>query len=356
MRHPTDGTLRRLLDEPAGVADAERDHVAHCSECLAGLAAVRSDAVAVGSALGAATDVDVDAAWHRLSRSLTVDAPPRSIGAAPSRRRTGRLRSPVVAALGAVALVTGASAAAAADWLQIFRAEQVAPVSFTQADVMQLPDLSAFGDLEIPQGLDFNEVPDAAAAEEATGLPAPKVDDLPRGVTGEPTYEVSKQVRAVFTFSADDATEVAGRSSEPLPAGLDGASFRLTGGPGMAAVWTEARGVPALVVARAFAPTVESSGVPFETARDYLLSLPGLPDDVAAQLRGLTGDATTLPLPIPSEYVETSETDVDDAPATLLRSRDGTFAAVVWVEDGVVNAVGGSLSTDEVLQVARGLQ
>jgi hypothetical protein len=32
------------------------------------------------------------------------------------------------------------------------------------------------------------------------------------------------------------------------------------------------------------------------------------------------------------------------------------MAAVVWVEDGIVTAVAGSLSTDEVLSVARGLQ
>jgi hypothetical protein len=27
MRHPTEGVLRRLLDEPAGVADSDREHV-----------------------------------------------------------------------------------------------------------------------------------------------------------------------------------------------------------------------------------------------------------------------------------------------------------------------------------------
>ena len=37
-------------------------------------------------------------------------------------------------------------------------------------------------------------------------------------------------------------------------------------------------------------------------------------------------------------------------------SRDGTMAGVVWVEDGIVTAVAGSLSTDEVLSVARGLR
>lgn len=47
MRHPTEGTLRRLVDEPAGVTDADREHVAGCPVCLSGLAAAQEDAVAV---------------------------------------------------------------------------------------------------------------------------------------------------------------------------------------------------------------------------------------------------------------------------------------------------------------------
>ncbi|MEU4428920.1 hypothetical protein AB0F81_50630, partial [Actinoplanes sp. NPDC024001] len=63
MRHPTDGTLRRLLDEPEGVADADREHVAGCPDCLAGLTAAQQDAAAVGAALHVEAAADVDAGW-----------------------------------------------------------------------------------------------------------------------------------------------------------------------------------------------------------------------------------------------------------------------------------------------------
>ena len=99
-----------------------------------------------------------------------------------------------------------------------------------------------------------------------------------------------------------------------------------------------------------------SSGVPFETVRDYLLSLPGLPEDVAAQLRTFTADGSTLPLPVPSDYVTTTTEDVDGESATVLATRDRTLAAVVWVEDGEVTVVAGALDTGEVLEVARGLR
>ena len=59
---------------------------------------------------------------------------------------------------------------------------------------------------------------------------------------------------------------------------------------------------------------------------------------------------------MPADQVTSSTADVGGVPATVLRSRDGTMAGVVWVKDGVVTAVAGTLSTDEVLSVARGLR
>src|ERR687893_230960 len=107
MRHPTEGTLRRLLDEPAGVADPDREHIAGCPVCLSELAAARQDAAVTRAAL------DVDLAT----------------------------------AVGVALLLGGAGAAAAADWLQIFRTEQVAPVTVSEADLVELPDLTAYGDV-----------------------------------------------------------------------------------------------------------------------------------------------------------------------------------------------------------------
>src|SRR5512133_1941208 len=81
MRHPTEGTLRRLIDEPDGVPDADRGHVATCPVCLAGLAAAQHDAAIVGAALQpeAAAPLDVDGAWLRLTSAVADDAAlPRS--------------------------------------------------------------------------------------------------------------------------------------------------------------------------------------------------------------------------------------------------------------------------------------
>ncbi|SNR82980.1 hypothetical protein [Blastococcus mobilis] len=357
MRHPSEGVLRRLVDEPAGVTDDDRAHAAGCPTCLRALDGARADAQLVGAALATPTaDLDADAAWARLSTTTT--APVRQASVARGRWRTA-VRRPAVAVLSAVVLVTGAGVAAANDWLPIFQTERVDPVEVTSADLVQVPDLSAYGDLQITEEADPQEVADAATALERTGLAVPEVAELPEGVTGDPAYQAAGVVSGTFTFSAAKAAQAAAAEGEvlpPPPAGVDGSRLRIEAGPGVAAVWSQPTGVPTLVVARVVAPKVYSSGVPFETVRDYLLSLPGLPDGLADQLRDLSADGGTLPLPVPAELVTSSIAEVNGSTATVLTSRDGLFAGVVWVEDGVMTGVAGSLSADELLSVARGLR
>ncbi|HEY0167036.1 MAG TPA: hypothetical protein VGB75_08345 [Jatrophihabitans sp.] len=367
MGHLTEGALRRLLDEPAGVSDADRRHVAGCPQCLDALAATRSDATLVGAALAgeSAGDLDMAAAWRRLSTALPAAAPERAPAPArpPAQARAGRwrelLRRPVVAALAVAVVFAGAGTAAANDWLQIFRTEQIAPLNLSAADLIALPDLSAYGTLAMTSEPDVHEVADAAAAAAESGLDVPEVTDLPRGVRGEPVYQVGRKMNATFTFSAERAARAAdeaGTALPPVPPGLDGSSVRLTAGPGVAQTWKSSAGAPALIVGRAVAPTATSSGVAFEVVRDYLLSLPGLPDRVAEQLRAFTADGSTLPLPVPADEVTTKPSQVNGVPATVLQTRNRALAAVVWVADGAVTAVAGSLDTDEVLSIARGLK
>ncbi|MEV4410784.1 PadR family transcriptional regulator [Catellatospora sp. NPDC049609] len=307
---------------------------------------------------------------HRLERLGYVESSWRTTPAGRPRRyyrrteqaglgRRAASRGPVVAFVTAAVLVAGAGVAAAADWLPIFRAEQVASVTAADADLVRLPDLSAFGELEVTEQVDLRPVADAAAAARETGLSVPRVGRLPRGVTGEPAYRVTGRVSAEFTFSAAKTAQsaaAAGRTLPPPPPGLDGGRFRLVAGPGLVAVWAKGRGVPTMVLGRAVAPTAYSTGVPFAAARDYLLSLPMLPEQIAAQLRGFSGDGTTLPLLVPGDRLTTATADVNGRPATVLTARNGALAGVVWVDGGVVTALAGSLSPDEVLSVARDLR
>ena len=352
MRHPTEGTLRQLVDEPAAVADSDRDHVAGCPQCLDGLAAAREDAALVAAALATDAEVDVDAAWRRLSA-----AAPRSTATPP---RTGRvralLRRPAVAGLAVAVVLGGAGVAAANGWLKIFQTEEIAPVSVNVADLVAVPDLDAYGSLLVTREPDVHEVPDAAAAAAETGLDVPEVTTLPRGVSGEPVYNVGGRVTAVFTFSADRAARAAGGALPPPPPALDGSRVRLVAGPLVAQVWSQRSGAPGLIVGRAVAPKAFSSGV---VVRDGA-RLPAVAPRRARRRRRAAADVQRGRLhaaaAVPRRPVTTSPEQVDGVPATVLAARDRTMAAVVWVDDGVVTAVAGSLDADEVLSVARELR
>jgi hypothetical protein len=359
MRHPSEGVLRRLLDEPSGVPDADRRHVAGCNVCLDSLAAMKQDAALVGAALsvGVAGDVDVAAGWSRLTASAGSSAALPEPASARVKRSWPSLRRPVIAIATVAAVIGGASAAAANDWLPIFRTEQVAPISLTAADLNALPDLRAYGDVTFSGTPNLHQVPDLATAAAETGLDIPELTEVPRGISGVPIYQVGEQVTATFTFSTARAAAAAAEAGEPLPTpptGLDGSQIRLVAGPGVAQIWSP-QGLPALVIARAVAPTAYSTGVSFDVVRDYLLSMPGIPDNVARQLRAFNADGSTLPIPVPEDRVRTSSAQVNGVPATVVATRDRTMAAVVWVQDGVLTVVGGALDTDEVLDIAGAL-
>ncbi|ADB29913.1 hypothetical protein Kfla_0795 [Kribbella flavida DSM 17836] len=330
-RHPAEAVLRRVLHEPAGVADADREHFATCPQCLDRLAALR------------ANHANEPGPTARRTRTSS-----RSV-----------LRRPLVAALAVAAVIAGASTAAANDWLPIFRTEQVAPVSISAADLVALPDLRSYGEVAVTGADGLREVSDARTAAARTGLAVPQVAKLPQGVSGDPVYQVGGKVSVTFTFSADRAAQAAEQAGEKLPApppGLDGSKVRLDAGPGVAQLWSSSSGAPALLVGRAVAPSAFSSGIEFETARDYLLSLPGLPKDVADKLRTFSADGSTLPLPVPADQVATSQAKVNGKQATVLTTRDRAISAVVWVDKGMVTAVAGSLDKNEVLSIARSLR
>ncbi len=361
MTHLTDGSLRRYVDEPHSLPDIQLDHLEHCDRCSRTLAQARRDALAVEAVLQSRSneDADIDAAWDRLQSSLRSNA--RTPAAVPLDRPSFRarvLRAPVLAVVGALIAVGGATAAAANDWLPIFHTESITPVSVSVNDLTQLPDLSSFGRWDLKTDPTLVDVSDASAASSRTGIVVSTASYLPTGVEGTPQFQVMERQVATFTFSQQKAAATAlaaGEALPPLPSGLDGAVLRLELGPAVVQTWSQQSGAPTMIVAQVVAPSASSNGIPLATLRDALLSLPGLPDDVASELRSATGDGTTLPLPVPADEYTTSSTEVSGTAATILTSRDKTVTGVVWLDGGIVTIVAGPLDAQEVLSVADGL-
>src|SRR5207245_1619310 len=58
--------------------------------------------------------------------------------------------------------------------------------------------------------------------------------------------------------------------------------------------------IPTMAVVQMQSPVVSSSGASVTEIENYLISLPGFPPDVAAQIRAIGDPSTTLPVPVPT--------------------------------------------------------
>jgi hypothetical protein len=107
------------------------------------------------------------------------------------------------------------------------------------------------------------------------------------------------------------------------------------------------------VIAQTRVPTVDSTGATAAELEDYLLSQPGVPPDIAAQIRAIKDPSSTLPIPIPKGLATTEQVQVNGVQGLLIKAVLG--AGVVWQKNGVIYAVGGQLTPEQVLAIATSL-
>ena len=128
-KHPANGALRRLLDEPVAVAVADEDHAFQCLRCQARMSLMREDDVAVSLALGGHFEMTPAAVALDRLRSAERAGPvfvaagrgsagPRGGPGRPRRRRP--LLRPATVITSALVLMGGATAAAATNLVPIF--------------------------------------------------------------------------------------------------------------------------------------------------------------------------------------------------------------------------------------------
>lgn len=337
MSCPTDALLRTSLDAPD---DGVAAHVTTCDRCAVRLAAFRDDARFAARAVADldgdvphARDVDVDAAWRAAGRP-PVPAPRRS-------------RLPIGLAAGVVALlvtgmmvVTPAGRQAAADFLESFRSERFEVVAFdpdrSTADLDQLEqivDVDRDGaDMTGPEAVDS-----LAEAAEVSGLEPRPVGGLPDGSALDGIM-ASPPATVRLTFGGDRAPD--------LPPALDGAQL-IVSLPGAVASTYDVDG-HRLVVGEAGQLAVDARGAELGAIREYLLSRPEVPEDLARQLTEIDDWTTTVPIPVPVDTVVWEDTTVAGAPALMLD--DAAVSGLLWQADGRVHAVGGEGLDIDVLR------
>ncbi len=366
MAHLTDGSLRRIYDDPDAKTGADALHLENCGECQTRLKAVSEDARAVASLL-AVPDVKVDVA-HAFSQ----------VGSAPAAQPRFGIRLPLVRPASRSVVLAFAAAVAALALLVTAVAQggfsstptTVTPVPVTVADMQALYQLSDYGTISWTTKPQLQLLTSADQATSASGVPLPKVGQLPSGVSSNVTYAAMTKAVATFKFSADKAAAAAaknGKTLPPMPKGMDGATINVTLGPAVAEIYGDLKqpasgpditqaSLPQLVIAKSVTPTVSSTQVSAKDFEDYLLAQPGISPTLADAIKALGSSGTTLPVLVPVEFAtHESITLKGNVPAVALGDNTGLGSGVVWIKSGYVYVVAGTVKKSDAINIANNL-
>ncbi len=364
MAHLSDGTLRRMFDDPDALTSSDRRHYAGCADCQARYTAMAEDARAVATLL-AAPELKVDAASALGRIQAAPAAKPRFGVTLPILRPASRT---MFAGLAAAALLVALVVTAFANVLPLFQPKTVEAVPVQITDVQALSALSEYGTITWSKQPEPQVVLSAADAKAIAGFNAPVASYLPAGVSSTVTYAAMPKAVAVFTFDASKAAAAAAATGKPLPAlpkGVDGAKLTVTVGPAILEVYGNLKSsaaessqdvnLPQLVIAESSAPVVTSTQVTAKQLEDYILSIPGLSKDLAAAIKAIGDPSTTLIIPIPIQYATSTSVTVQGVHGVAVGDNTGLGSGVIWIK-GNVFAVAGPLKQSEVVKVANNLK
>jgi hypothetical protein len=299
-----------------------------------------------------------------------------------------RAAATAAALLVALSLFTSPVQSLAGQFLTIFRVQDFQPITLSGprgSELAGIPDLTQFGDMS-PNGATHaapRVVGDVASASAAVGFPVKVPGQLPAGIDKQPSQiSVTSAETMTFTFRAAKTRaylDSIGRKDFALPAKFDGASVQInvpaaailtfsTGASTAPAEGTNPaapRQIPSrlggtaansVLVAQAKAPSIDATGVTFEELRDFLLSLPGLSPQTAAQIRAIGDLNTTLPVPIPST-ASARKIQVNGGSGLIIAEQSTRIAGgIVWQAGGVVYAAGGPLNEGDLMSIASSLR
>jgi hypothetical protein len=137
---------------------------------------------------------------------------------------------------------------------------------------------------------------------------------------------------------------------------LSGSSLVVSLGPAVAVSYNGAStldGIGPLGIVTVAQPLAIATGATTEEIENFLLSQPGVPADLADEIRLLGNLQTTLPIPTPPGMTS-EQTEIDGSRAVLLVDNSDAASAAIWADrNGVVHAVAGLLDKEDLMSVAQ---
>jgi len=382
-----EGELRAYLDDELQPAAKGRmvEHLATCALCRARLADLEARAsrtsilfTALAPAQGEAGPAPAQALarFHARQERSGVLLPTlksmkwRSI---MDRFSTRNWRPALALLATAVVLAFAFSLApvrsAASQFLSIFRVRQFAALSLSPAQVQNLEQGLAGLDNLLAGQMEMIEEPgpprEVESLEEATafmGFPVRAPTTLPAGISGQPTIRLQDGGKGRFGVDVarvQALLDALGRDDLRVPPALDGATVEVDI-PRMAILTYGAMAGHPLAFIQMESPTVTlPPGVSLAQLGEIGLQVLGLTPEEARAFSARIDWASTLVIPVPTDIVSFREVTVDGVSGLLLqerRSEYGPAAVLMWQKGGVVYALSGQASPEDLLSMANSLR
>lgn len=414
-----EGRLRAYLDAEVDAAErsAIAEHLAGCTICASQAECLRGEYAHTTALLGAwlparAGEVGPTPDERRAGAALarfqaTVREQERANQAAPQgsfvqlkekvtqmfdKLRTPRLR-PALLAVTAVAILGLFLALAPlnslADQLfKTFRVQQFAAVTVRVPGMQTMPQPQQITPEQQQQLLQMlaplgtpttnatkdtiAQVPDAAAAKAFLaqyGATLQVPGKLPAAYTGQTAqYGTAKPTSSSYTLNVAVAKQYLAMANSPelnslpWPEGVDQLTFGLDT-PAAAVTYYGDKQQGFGILQMANLPNAGAGAGPVlklpseldvNAFRAALLALPGLPQDTVDQLKNVQDWDRTLIIPVPQDAT-TKNVTINGNAALLILDGQGRGSLLLWQDNGILYAVGGTLSEADVMLVANGL-
>jgi hypothetical protein len=263
----------------------------------------------------------------------------------------------------ALAAALAVPAAAHAGPLSVFQPKPARPAALTPADehgMHAFAGLDRLGTTRVANTPGSDEVQSASEASRRAGyrlrMPAPVLAAIP----SDRHYEVMHGGRVAFTFEAAKAAAWARESNvalRPLPRGLDGTTYTATMAPAVEVRYgsmhesSDAHGAHPryLVFVQGRVPVVTSDGAPLPTLADWLSAQPGIPPQLATQVRAAGDPAQALPIPIPVDKLRAKPIAVDGVEGFAFGDEPAFGNVIAWTKNGMLYLIAGTFSQTELL-------
>lgn len=372
---PDIGDLRASIDDADSAASrGTLTHIENCSRCQSEIDELRSNAIFASRAFALLEPSGETRDPVMRGRTIVaVEGPVQenrrliASGAWGTRLRLamGTVAAAIlVAILVMIAIVTPQGQTVAAEFLAQFRGQRLAVVSIdpTQAS-LQLPELGRLGIMKGETRRRPEPVASLAEASQTTGFEvrAPAAAALPATVQAEPRISLLRTNEIRITFDAARATEYfksVNHAELGLPDRINGTTL-VVSVPAVALLEYSATAPNDLgiMVAQAGELHAGTEGTAsLEEIREYLLTLPTLTESTRRQLSAMGDWRTTLPIPVPVEQVQWTQTTVGDSPGFVFVNKNGLGGALLWTSSGRIYGVAGLASETDLQRVASSLR